>query len=319
MKKRDKKKFSLKDIDSRKVFGTIIGGIFFIYCILFFTYAYYVWESDETNVTLGIEDISSTCTMGEGISAQNIGPVLDYNDGVAVYFSINNGSSSLTATDLKLNIATISDNLKVDSFKWKLLVDRSGGTSYEEISDGNFSGYDVGINDVATLNVAGNGNYNYKFIVYIDGTVYNNPNMQNNSLVATLDFGECGGGKTYLDYDYYMYVHDGTNELILLRNDGATKFTDTSMTWSSSWDKRALFSDIAQVCAMGTTSEQSTLSDVEIYCLVNEDLFIKTFDNGISSDVIEDYFDYESSIIDIDVENEHTEISFKGRSIQWND
>ena len=41
------KKF-FRNIDLRKFFGTIVGGIFFLCCVAYFTYAYYEWKSDET-------------------------------------------------------------------------------------------------------------------------------------------------------------------------------------------------------------------------------------------------------------------------------
>ena len=40
--------------NKRKTFGTIFGIILFICCILFVTYAWYVWRSEYINVNANI-------------------------------------------------------------------------------------------------------------------------------------------------------------------------------------------------------------------------------------------------------------------------
>ena len=44
-------------MNKRKILGTILGAIMYGVCILYFTYAYYVWRSEETPLSFGIEDL----------------------------------------------------------------------------------------------------------------------------------------------------------------------------------------------------------------------------------------------------------------------
>ena len=188
------KKFDLKKVDTRKFFGTIIGGVFFLFCILYFTYAYYVWESEQSDVVLGIQDLSIECILGTDVNANDIGPVLNYQDGVKAEFSISSGNTDVVT--LSLDIASISENLLVDSFKYVLVYDIEGGTDYDydnPILEGDFSEFQIGVNEITNaLTIQGGSTYSYQFIVYIDGNVYNDPNMQQNSLVAELVLGNCG-------------------------------------------------------------------------------------------------------------------------------
>ena len=85
-------------------------------CILFFTYAYYEWKSTNTSVVIGIEDVTMKCLPGTDINVNNIGPVLDYRDGVKSNFSIQNEMDKSMAIDLRLDIEFISDSLLTKSF-----------------------------------------------------------------------------------------------------------------------------------------------------------------------------------------------------------
>ena len=193
---RDMKKFSLKNINGRKFFGTIIGGLIFLCCILFFTYAYYVWGSADTTINLGIVDISTECILGSNVNVSNIGPVLDYNDGVKANFSITGESTE--AVPLTLEITSIDDELRVDYFKYMLVYDAEGGTNYvydNVLASGDFSEMVVGSNLIVDNLVTSRENtYSYKFVVYIDGTIYNDLDIQNYSLDSSLMIGNCNVG-----------------------------------------------------------------------------------------------------------------------------
>lgn len=186
---------NLKKVDLRKFFGTVLGGVLFLGCVLFFTYAYYSWKSENTSVILGIEELSTSCELGTGVNTTNIGPVLDYKDGSKFNFIVQNGTSSSSTVPLTLNITSISSNLLVDSFKYILVRDANGGTNYDydtPIKMGDFASLKVGSNVIDTgLVVDANKTYSYQFIVYIDGNMYNNSNMQENSLVGSLELGDC--------------------------------------------------------------------------------------------------------------------------------
>ena len=50
-------------INKRKIFGTIIGVLFWSICVLFFTYAYYEWKSENTSVVTTILDTTSAVSI----------------------------------------------------------------------------------------------------------------------------------------------------------------------------------------------------------------------------------------------------------------
>ena len=185
----------VKQVDTRKVIGTVLGTIVFVCCILFFTYAYYNWKSQNTKVAFNVEEAGTKCTLGADVNVSNIGPVLDYQDGVVAEFSASNGKNVDITFALSLEITSISDNLLVESFKYVLVQDTTGGTNYDydnPVTSGNFSTFQVGINVIKSdVTVSKSSNYSYQFIVYIDGNMYNDPNMQQNSLSAGLVFGNC--------------------------------------------------------------------------------------------------------------------------------
>ena len=177
-------------MNKRKFLGTIIGVIFWTMCIVFFTYAYYEWKSINTNVVLGIQDLATKCIKGPNVNVDDIGPVFNSSDGVAAEFSFVNDLNTTKNFDINLNITSISDNLLVDSFKYMLVLNDNYTSP---VVSGNFSNFEVGENVIkSNVSVSANDSASYKFIVYIDGNMYNNPNMQNNSMKAYLELGNCG-------------------------------------------------------------------------------------------------------------------------------
>lgn len=180
----------LEELDKRKVFGTIIGSIVFICCVLFFTYAWYQWNSDTTGFSVTIEDLVINFVMGPDVNVSNIGPVLNYQDGVKSDFQAVNETGVEQSFSLYLNINSITDTLLVDSFKYVLVKDVNGGTNYDydnPVSSGTFSGFGIGGNTISIdITVASSSTYSFQFIVYIDGNVSNNTNMQENSMNAEL-------------------------------------------------------------------------------------------------------------------------------------
>lgn len=183
-------------LDKRKLIGAVIGTVVFISCVLFFTYAYYNWKSSNTLVSFDITDANTVeCLPGPDVNVINIGPVLNYQDGVKAEFSATNNSSANITFSLTLDITSISNTLLVESFKYKLVQDKKGGTDYDydhPVVEGNFSKFKVGSNLIKEdITTGAKATYTYQFIVYIDGTMYNNTNMQQNSLNSNLVLGDC--------------------------------------------------------------------------------------------------------------------------------
>ena len=123
---------------------------------------------------------------GNDIMANNIGPVLNYEDGEITEFTIINNAENEQQAKFYLDISEISNSLKEESFKYVLQIS-TDGTNYTTYKDGNFVNANTGeliISDGETLP---SGKTYYKFIIYIDGNMNNPTSMMNNSLKATLN------------------------------------------------------------------------------------------------------------------------------------
>ena len=186
--------------NNRKVFGSIIGIVIFIFCLFSVTYAFYKWKSNNTNVDIGVHagGLKFVYSNNNILSSTTLSPVMDYTDDS--YYTNNNGSLlyvdyKVTNTKdtsykmiTKLNITTISDALKNSTFKWVLLTKDEVSSSYKEVTKGDFSNLEIGEN---TLN---SGIYfepddqekDYRFVIYIDGNQDNSSTMMNSNIVSNL-------------------------------------------------------------------------------------------------------------------------------------
>lgn len=209
----------MKPIDKRKVIGTVIGLVFFISCLAYFTYAWYEWRSGNNTVNLTIKDSSVECTNGPSIEVKNIGPILSLKDGVKANFNIKNTGGEEINITLGLNITSISSSLRTDSFKWALLQDTTGTNNFDysknPLLSGNFSNLGIKENTLSsTIKVAGNKTYSFMFVVYIDGNMENSESMMSGSMKATITYGDCGTIKQHLISEVAVgsYVkYTGTN------------------------------------------------------------------------------------------------------------
>ena len=185
-----------KDIDARKVVGTVIGIVIFVSCAFYFTYAWYQWKSGNSTVDLTIKDGSVECSSGPSVDVKNIGPVLNISDGVKTSFSVKNTGSVDTTLTLGLNITSISDSLKTESFKYALYQDTTGSNQFDytatPLLTGNFSKMVIGNNTLSTsLTIGKNSTSSFQFVVYIDGSMPNDSSMMNSSLSSMITYGNC--------------------------------------------------------------------------------------------------------------------------------
>ena len=151
------------------------------------TYAWFTWVStDNTNLNLTIGEIAEIVyTNGDTISATNIGPVLDINDGEATSFSFKKRASEPLKTYIYITPTTLPDELKEESFKIALLKS-SDGASYTKVIE--TSTVDKTLDtefllgtDVSELSIT-----YYKVVIYIDGNMENPNTMMGKSFVATI-------------------------------------------------------------------------------------------------------------------------------------
>ena len=191
--------------DKRKIIGGFVGIILFMCCVTYFTYAFYQWKSGNSDVNLTIKDSTGggECSNGPNVDVSNIGPVLNVSDGVKANFSVKNKSSSSISLTLGLKITSISNPLRVESFKYALYQDTTGNDTFDystnPILSGDFSKMRVGDNTLSTtLTVEKESTYSFQFIVYIDGNMENDSSMMNSSLSASITYGDCTNPYTYL-------------------------------------------------------------------------------------------------------------------------
>ena len=156
------------------------------------TYAWFTWISpSNTSVTLSIGNLADvTFTSGPDINISNLAPVYNYTDGVSTTFTVRNANSTDSLLyKVKLEITSIANELKDESFKYTLLKDNKvvkTGNLKDAISGNtlilNTSSLDKGSTSSPKIST-------FKLYFWIDGNMENNSNMMNKSLVGKIDVG----------------------------------------------------------------------------------------------------------------------------------
>ena len=156
------------------------------------TYAWFTWISpSNTNVTLSIGTLADvTFTSGPDINISNLAPVYNYTDGVSTTFTIRNANSTDSLLyKVKLEITSIANELKDESFKYTLVKDNKvvkTGNLKDTVNGNtlilNTSSLDKGSTSSPKIST-------FKLYFWIDGNMENNSNMMNKSLVGKIDVG----------------------------------------------------------------------------------------------------------------------------------
>ena len=156
------------------------------------TYAWFTWISpSNTNVTLSIGNLADvTFTSGPDINISNLAPVYNYTDGVSTTFTVRNvNSTDSLLYKVKLEITSIANELKDESFKYTLLKDNKvvkTGNLKDAVNGNtlilNTSSLDKGSTSSPKIST-------FKLYFWLDGNMENNSNMMNKSLVGKIDVG----------------------------------------------------------------------------------------------------------------------------------
>ena len=214
-------KKNIKEIMSKRYIqiGILIVLIFLVG--LASTYAWFTWKSSSnTNVTLSIGNLADvTFTSGPDINISNLAPVYNYTDGVSTTFVMKNNSTTNNLNyEIKLDVTSISNELKSESFKYTLLKDN------KVVQTGNLKNAVNG--KTLTLNtglLAKGSTSNYKLYFWIDGNIENGSSMMNKSLVGMIDIEEKttyinnlynNSTKTSVVNNSITYQYDTTNNLM---------------------------------------------------------------------------------------------------------
>ena len=156
------------------------------------TYAWFTWISpSNTSVTLSIGNLADvTFTSGPDINISNLAPVYNYTDGVSTTFTVRNVNSTDTLLyKVKLEITSIANELKDESFKYTLLKDN------KEVKTGNLKDAISGNTLILNTSSLDKGSTSrpkistFKLYFWLDGNMENNSNMMNKSLVGKIDVG----------------------------------------------------------------------------------------------------------------------------------
>ena len=167
------------------IIGILI--ILIIIIIAVSTLALFTWTSPNTTLTLEVGEMTDVIFQeGNDNIANNIGPVLNYEDGEITEFAIINNAENEKQAKFYLYISEISDSLKEESFKY-LLQTSTDGTNYDTYKEGNFVSATTGELIIAEDEILPSGRTYYRFIIYIDGNMENPTSMMNNSLKATFN------------------------------------------------------------------------------------------------------------------------------------
>ena len=154
------------------------------------TLAWIVWSSkDNTNMNVTIGDLADVSfKTGNDINISNLSPSFYYDDGALTEFSIRKkkGLTTTLNTNIYLDITSISDELKNDSFKY-VLLSSSDGDTYNEVSNGSFKDASIGKLSIVTDSPLADNKTYYKFYIWIDGNNENNETMQGRSMKASLN------------------------------------------------------------------------------------------------------------------------------------
>ena len=214
-------KKNIKEIMSKRYIQIGILIVLISLVGLMGTYAWFTWKSSSnTNVTLSIGNLADvTFTSGPDINISNLAPVYNYTDGVSTTFVMKNNSTTNNLNyEIKLDVTSISNELKSESFKYTLLKDN------KVVQTGNLKNAVNG--KTLTLNtglLAKGSTSNYKLYFWIDGNIENSSSMMNKSLVGKIDVGEKttyinnlynNSTKTPVVNNSITYQYDTTNNLM---------------------------------------------------------------------------------------------------------
>ena len=214
-------KKNIKEIMSKRYIQIGILIVLISLVCLMGTYAWFTWASpSNTNVTLSIGNLADvTFTSGPDINISNLAPVYNYTDGVSTTFVMKNNSTTNNLNyEIKLDVTSISNELKNESFKYTLLKDN------KVVQTGNLKNAVNGKTLILNTGLLAKGSTsNYKLYFWIDGNIENSSSMMNKSLIGKIDIGEKttyinnlynNSTKTPVTNNSITYQYDTTNNLM---------------------------------------------------------------------------------------------------------
>ena len=157
----------------KRIIYLIMGVSSILILLIGITTAWFEWKSEiDTNVTFNVSGLNITYEGEPTVIKGNLYPTMYMNntDNIIHNFSLVTTSNIEIYSKISLEIITLPDELKHESFRWNLYKDST------QISSGSFQNATVGTNILLSSNeTITTTKSNYTLYIWIDGEHYDNP------------------------------------------------------------------------------------------------------------------------------------------------
>ena len=157
----------------KRIIYLIMGVCSILILLIGITTAWFEWRSEvDTNVTFNVSGLNITYEGEPTVIKGNLYPTMYMNntDNIIHNFSLVTTSNIEIHSKISLEIITLPDELKHESFRWNLYKDST------QISSGSFQNATVGTDLLLTpYETITTTKSNYTLYIWIDGEHYDNP------------------------------------------------------------------------------------------------------------------------------------------------
>ena len=157
----------------KRIIYLIMGVCSILILLIGITTAWFEWKSEiDTNVTFNVSGLNITYEGEPTVIKGNLYPTMYINntDNIIHNFSLVTTSNIEIHSKISLEIITLPDELKHESFRWNLYKDST------QISSGSFQNATVGTDLLLTpYETITTTKSNYTLYIWIDGEHYDNP------------------------------------------------------------------------------------------------------------------------------------------------
>ena len=253
----------------KRIIYLIMGVCSILILLIGITTAWFEWRSEiDTNVTFNVSGLNITYEGEPTVIKGNLYPTMYMNntDNIIHNFSLVTTSNIEIYSKISLEIITLPDELKHESFRWNLYKDST------QISSGSFQNATVGTNILLSSNeTITTTKSNYTLYIWIDGEHYDNP--------LTM------GGKTFefrLKLEASQQIYDTAEECFefdentqtitkYLCNGGGT-ITEASYSVDEIKSPSSKYMSLSKATTIDTTTTQSypLITDVVIPKTIND-------------------------------------------------
>ena len=176
----------LAKVTKRDIILSIVISIILV--LIWMTFTYFTWQSNNNFlVDITVEDIADVVFKGgNDLKVTDIGPVLDYNDGEIIDFTVRKKIDDPIYALIQVTPKILPNEFKTSYFKGKLLSS-ADNTTWNELTEFDFTDKDVGnVYSVYEGEIDDRFAY-YKIIFYIDGVDYNSNSLQDKTFEVVID------------------------------------------------------------------------------------------------------------------------------------